>query len=226
MRLFFFTATILCLNQALCQPSMPDSASLTQTINRYHQYMGVQARIYNGIEFIGYDPSMKGHAFFISDSLGEASIQYDGVWYEKIPALYDIIADKLVISDVNGNLMCPFPGKIQHFLLRGHDFVQTPKGYYDVLCSGAMTIHVKRTKGIEEFMSVQEYTRTATESDHFYLVKDDTYYHLDNVFSLLSRMGDKKRTVRQYLRKNKIRLRKDKEQAIVMAAEYYNHLPH
>src|SRR5258706_85159 len=122
MRLFFFTATILCLNQASGQSSMPDSASLTQTINRYHQYMGLQARIYNGVEFIGYDPSMKGHAFFISDTLDDASIQFDGVWYEKIPTLYDIIADKLVISDVNGNLMCPFPGKVQHFLLRGHGF--------------------------------------------------------------------------------------------------------
>jgi hypothetical protein len=205
---------------------MPDSGSLTLTIDRYHHYMGVQARIYNGIEFISYDPAMKGFAFFLNDSLGDASILYDGVWYENIPALYDIIADKLVIADVNGNLMCPYAPKVQRFLLRGHDFIQTPKGYYDVLVSGAIGIRVKRTKGIEEFMSVQEYTRTAVEKDHFYMVKGDVYYPLGSVFSLLSQMGDKKRAVRQYLRKAKIRLRKDKEVAIVKAAEYYNQLSH
>jgi hypothetical protein len=226
MRFLFFTVTILCLNQAFGQPSLPDSASIAQTIHRYHQYMGVQARIYNGVEFIGYDPSMKGHAYFISDTLDEASIRYEGIWYEKIPALYDIIADKLVISDVNGNLICPFGGKVQRFLLRGHDFIQTSKGYYDVLCTGAMTIHAKRTKEVEEFMSVQEYTRTATEKDHYYLVKGDVYYSLNNAKALLSRMGDKRRIVRQYLRKNKIKIRKSKELAIVKAAEYYNQLPH
>jgi hypothetical protein len=226
MRPSLLTVLILCLNQAFGQSPMPDSASVTAAINRYHHYMGTQARIYNGIEFIPYDPSMKGNAFFLSDSLNDASILYDGVWYERIPALYDIIADKLVIADANGNLLCPFSKKVEHFFLRGHDFIQTSKGYYDVLCSGAFSIRVKRTKGIEEFMSVQEYTRTATENDHFYLVKNDVYYPLGNVFSLLSQMGDKKKAVRQYLRKNKIRMRKDKEEAIVKAAEYYNQLSH
>lgn len=203
-----------------------DSSSLLQAIGKYHRFTGGQAYIYNGIEFVAYDADLKGHAFFISDTLDNAAVLYDGILYEKIPTLYDIIKDKLVISDANGNLICPNPVKIERFYLRGHEFINTSKGYYDVLCSGTIGVQARRTKQIDERVSVQEYTRTANERDHFYMVKDGVYTSIGNVFGLLSQMGDKRKAVRQYLRKNKIKPRKDKELAIVKAAEYYNQLPH
>lgn len=226
MRYTLLLILLFSLTRTNGQSPASDSSSLLQAIGKYHRFTGGQAYIYNGIEFIAYDPSIKGHAFFISDTLDKTSIVYDGILYEHIPALYDIIKDKLVISDGNGNLICPNPVKIERFYLRGHEFINTSKGYYDVLCSGTLGVQARRTKQIDERVSVQEYTRTANERDHFFMVKDGVYYPIGNVFGLLAQMGDRRKTVRQYLRKNKIKPRRDKELAIVKAAEYYNQLPH
>jgi hypothetical protein len=228
MKCAFIPLIFFSLNNATGQSPAPDSATrqttVARTVSRYHEFMGGQALIYNGAAFIKYDPSIIGHAFFEKDSLRDGSVLFDGVWYRHMPMLYDIVADKLIIADGYRNYLCPVPEKVEQFLLGGHAFIQTSKGYYDVLCSGVLGIQAKRFKQIEEHTSIQEYTRTAYEKDRFYMVKGDVYHPLGNARSLLALLGDKRNMVRQYLRKNKISLRKDKELAMVKAAEYYNQL--
>jgi hypothetical protein len=230
MKFVFLPLTLLFLQQAMGQSPVADSitrqTSITYAINQYHDFMGVRvARLYNGEKFTTYDPSIVGHAFFETDSLRIGSVLFDGVWYQKVPMKYDIIADKLVIANAYDNLLCPVPELTEQFLVGGHTFVHTAKGYYDVLCSGVIGIRVKRFKQIEESSSVQEFTRTATEADHYYMIKDGVYHFLANARSLLALLGDKRAAVRQNLRRNKISLRKkNKEQALVKAAEYYNQL--
>jgi len=229
MKYVFLPWTFLFLHQAMGQSPIADSivrqTSITYAINQYHDFMGTRARLYNGAKFTFYDPSILGHAFFETDSLRKGSVLFDGVWYQHVPMKYDIIADKLVIANIYGNFLCPVPELTEQFLVGGHTFVHTAKGYYDVLCSGAIEIRVKRSKQVEEYSSVLEFTRTATEADRYYMVKDGVYHFLLNARSLLALMGDKRAAVRQNLRRTKISLRKkNKEQAIVKAAEYYNQL--
>jgi len=228
MKFSFLPLILFSLNHSMGQSPVPDSmarqSAVRRTVSQYHDFMGSQSLLYNGAAFTSYDPSMKGHAFFETDTLRKGSVLYDGIWYESIRMLYDIIADKLIIANDYGNYLHPVPEKMEQFVLDGHTFIRTSKGYYDLLCSGALEIRAKRFKQVEEYSSVQELTRTATEIDHFYLVKEGVYHPLGNVRSLLALLGDKKGTVRQYLRKNKISLRKNRELAIVKAAQYYNQL--
>lgn len=186
--------------------------------------MGKEALLYNGPAYTGFDATIIGHPFFDTSAVRDGSVLYDGIWYHHVPLTYDILHDQLVLLNPATNYICPDPEKVGEFLFSGHTFIQTPKGYYEILCSGVMTLEARRIKEIETHSSVQDYTRTVIENDRYYLVKGGVYQRLSGVKALLSQMGDKKSKVRQYLRKSKIRPRKQKELAMVKAVEYYNQL--
>ena len=220
MRVLFVICTVLLLNHALGQPPGTDSA-----IKKYFDFTRSQSLIYNGAAFISYDPSIITHPYFIRDSLSKGAVRYDGVWYDDVPLLYDIFNDKLIVCNTNGNYLCPSPEKIERFLLDGHSFIQTPKGYYDLLVTGEITIEAKRLKVVEESNSTEEVKRTTVQRDHFYAVIGGQYTPLNSIGSLIALMGDKKEAVRRYLRQQDINTRKDKELALIKAADYYNKLP-
>jgi hypothetical protein len=208
-------------------PSAPDSvpsSSITRVVDRYHDFMRNQELVFNGVAFVNYSPSITGTAFWRDSLVKKGSVLYDRVWYHGVSLLYDIVADKLIISDRYQNYLCPVPEKVEQFVIDGHTFVRTPKGYCDVLCSGPIGIQARRIKTIQEYSSVQDYSKDMIEGDHFYMVKGATHVELGGVKSLLALLGDKKNAVRKYLRKNNISLRKNRELAIVTAAEYYNQL--
>jgi hypothetical protein len=218
MRALFVICTALSLNHALAQQSHAN------TIKKYFDFTGSQSLIYTGAAFTSYDPSIITHPYFTKDSLTKGAVRYDGVWYEDIPLLYDIFNDRLIVCNTNGNYLCPSPEKIERFLLDGHTFIQTPKGYYDLLTTGKLTIEAKRQKVVEEFNSTVEVKRTTVERNYFFAVLGGKYTLLNNIRSLIDLMGEKKETVRQYLRQQGIDTRKDKELALIKAADYYNNL--
>ena len=219
MRALFVICTVLLLNHALGQPTGTDN-----TIKKYFDFTRSQSLIYTGAAFTSYDASTITHPYFIKDSLTNGAVRYDGVWYEDIPLLYDIFNDKLIVCNTNGNYLCPSPEKIERFLLAGHTFIQTPKGYYDLLATGKLTIEAKRQKVVEEFNSTVDVKRTTVQRDYFFAVIGGKYSPLNNIRSLIDLMGEKKETVRQYLRQQRIDTRKDKELALIKAADYYNNL--
>jgi len=203
--------------------SLP-SSSIAQVVDRYHDFMHNQELVYNGVAFVNYSPGITGTAFWRDSLVKKGSVLYDKVWYRGVSLLYDIVADKLIISDRYQNYLYPVPEKVEQFAIDGHTFIRTPKGYCDVLCTGPIGIQARRIKSIQEISSVQDFSIEMVEGDHFYMVKGTTYVELWGVKSLLSQLGDKKNAVRKYLRKNNISLRKNKELAMVTAAEYYNRL--
>ena len=206
------------------QPSGDTIATRTaanQAILDYQLFIGGQARIYNGTEYISYPPLI-GNAWFADEGIGEGTIVYDGIPYQHLRMLYDIVRDQVIISNADGNLITLAGDKISEFFLAGHHFIRTPSGFYELLSPGDPAILAKRTKIIEESISGTELRRIVTENDRYYALKGGVYYHLDNLSSLLTLLKDKKKEITRYLRDNNIRYRKDKEKALTAAAGFYN----
>lgn len=193
-------------------------------LNIYHLFLGEQSAIYNGNANISYDPLMRGHAFFKIDSLVNGTITYEGILYRDMPLLYDLVLDQPILLNEDGYLIGLLNRNVRDFFLSGHHFINTRTGFYDLLSQGRLTLMAKRIKRIEESIEGMTLIHTIVPKDFFYVIKDSVTTELSNERSLLVLVADKKKEVKQFIRTNKIKFRKDPEHAIIAITGYYNQL--
>jgi hypothetical protein len=214
--------------QAPLGQTMPGDSSIRLTedhaIALYHNYLGEESPIYNGIGHITDDASTRGFAYFQSATTFPGSVVYDGSLYTNLPILYDLVRDQVIVADRNGYLIGLFMPRVREFSLFGHHFINTPRGVYDQLVTGPVMIMARRTKKIEETIVSMEVIHPITAKDYFYAVKDGVYYEVHNQGSLLALMNDRKKEVKAFIKENRIRFRKDPEGATCKIAAYYNQL--
>lgn len=206
-------------------------AASTNAVSLYYQFTDKQARLYNGTEHLGYPSSYIGHAYFLTNELQKGNLVYDGLAFKDVPMLYDIYKDELIILHFNNyTKIALLNEKLQTFLLNGHQFVYIVRdslrvplatGIYDKLYSGSITAYAKRSKIVEERVT-DHIEREFTEHISYYILKNGTYHTVKTYKGLLNVFKDRSREIRQYLRKNDIKFRKNPEAAIVNAATYYD----
>ena len=228
----FFTGFLYA--QDTVSASDPRKPAIDTTIALYHQFTDKQSRLYNGPEHIPYAPSLEGHAYFLDKLIHKGTVVYDGMIYNDVKMQYDLIRDNLVIVHFDGffrmNLVTE---KVKEFSFNDHHYVRLERdsanglpfatGFYDKLYSGKLMVLAKRTKRIEETVT-DKVIQKVTEKNFYYVYNGKEYNHVRSFKSLLSNVKDRSKEVRQYLRKSKIRYRKDRENAIVKAIEYYDSL--
>jgi len=196
----------------------------------YNPFIEKQSRIYNGVEHLGYSYKIKGHAYFLQRELSTGTIVYDGLEFANVPMLYDLLKGQVVVQHFDGfSKIGLISSKVQSFSLLNHHFVRldsipgTPitGGFYDELYTGNTKVLVKRGKFIEETIK-EELEQEFIEINPVFIHKKDSYYAIRSYKTLLTVLKDKAPQVKQYLRKNKIKFRKDPENTILKAAEFYD----
>ncbi|THU41490.1 hypothetical protein FAM09_05115 [Niastella caeni] len=200
----------------------------------YNPFIENQSRLYNGIEHLGYSIRIKGHAYFLQKELAIGTIMYDELEFANVPMLYDLSKDQVIVQHLNGfSRLGLVSEKVKEFTLLNHHFIRLEAdslsrspiftGFYDELYSGQLKVLAKRFKYIHEEIK-DELERKFLQQDHYFVQKDGVYYLVKTYKDLLTILKDKGREVKQYLRKNKIKFRKGRENAIVQATAYYDSL--
>lgn len=210
-----------------------DSA-LHNAVTSYHHYIDKQSRLYNGVEFVGYSPKIEGIPYFLESTWQRGSVVYDGIAYDTVPMMYDIVKDRLIILHFNNFFrLALFSEKVQSFSYLNHHFIRMVRdsagksplatGFYDQLYSGPTRLLVKRSKFIEETVK-ETLERKFVEQYHYYVFKDGNYHTVRTQKGLLSLLKDRSRAIRQHLKRNKLKFRKAKEQTILQACIYNDSL--
>ncbi len=241
IQLFFFNACILSgirLNAQLPeQDSAVYKASVTHALAVYHQLLQPETNLYSGLQYVPYDYNIKeGHPYFDTTSFTEGSVVYNGVLYEKLPMIYDLVKEKLVINDAfNIYKFQLFSEKIIRFNLLNHTFIRLVEdssnravintGFYDLLYDGNTALLKQKNKNIQEDVNnTAGVKRYIVETNSFYLRKGGKYYSVSHKKALLEVLKDRKKEVNQYIRKNKLDMRRDKDNAFTKVVAYYNEL--
>lgn len=209
-------------------------AAAENAVAAYNASVDHQARLYNGIEHYGYYIRIKGFAYFNEPVVQKGSIEYDGLVYNNISMWYDLVKDQVIILHFNNFTRVGLVSeKVKEFTVLNHHFIrlqfdstsQTPltTGFYDELYKGSSTVLAKRVKVINEIVK-DEIEREFMQHNLYCIQKDSTYYIVKNYKGLLSVFKYRAKEIKQYLRKNKIRYRKEPENALVKAAAYYDSL--
>ncbi|SHH93172.1 hypothetical protein SAMN04488109_6194 [Chryseolinea serpens] len=197
----------------------------------YSHYIQGQARLFNGVEYTEYVSRNDEFPFYLSDDWIMGDVLYDGELYENVPLEYDIRVDQVVTEHLlNGAKIQLVTNKVDHFAISGHTFVLLygtktngiTTGFYDRLYDGATKVYVKREKNLQESIESQVIVARFEEKNHLYIVKDGVFYPVKKKGSVLDVLKDRKSDVKSFLNKSKIRFKKDREKAVVRAAEFYD----
>ena len=234
----FACSLLLCslITSVFAQVAGSDSAILKQAsqyaLARYEQLDGGRDRLYNGYEYVGYDPRIRGHSFFEDNNWQNGSVLFDGRAYSAVPMLYDIVRDVVVIEHGAGFRMTMRSDQVKTFSLLNHTFVRLSDttsqgfrtGFYDLLYDGPTQLLARRTKTILINPSVTSGFGEFDAKAMYYIHKGNHYYPVKNKKTLLAVLTDHKQELVSYARKQKIRFRPDPEPAILALTQQYDKL--
>ncbi len=223
--LIFFKATLFA--QTLPRDTAFVSYARENTKNVYTQIMKEQAQLYNGGDYLDYNPQKDEHPYFISEDWITGSIQYNNERYSNVSLLYNIYTDQVITEQPSSIMIQLIRDKVQSFSIDGHQFIMIketdlPTGFYDQLSDGKVKFFAKRIKEFHETISSSEIQRDFTEKSKYYICKDGHYYLVKGKKSVLNVLGDRKRELNQFIHQNHLRFRKNREVTIIKLIEFYN----
>lgn len=221
------------------QPVLKDStffsATISNAVKAYHGFLTPESGLYNGSEYAGYPFRFtEGHQFFEVNELAKGSIVYDGMLYEDVPMQIDLISDHVIINSFEGAYRIQLINeKISSFILLNHRFIQIVKdstesdiistGFYDQLYSGNISVFKKEKKKVDENVSITTgITRTVLQENYYYIERNAKYFYVKNKGSLLNVFADRKKDVKQFIRKNKLNFKKDPDNTLIQVAQHFD----
>ncbi|HWD90137.1 MAG TPA: hypothetical protein VG367_18545 [Mucilaginibacter sp.] len=230
------------MGNAFGQSAQTDTAqhAMSNVIANFYLNIGQQSRLYEGHEYIGYDPHIKGNALFPLDaqtwSLGE--VTYDGFEYKNVPMMYDIYKDVLVALLYNHfSAYTLLTERVSNFSFSGHRFVRVnadglvndksgiTTGFYDQLYGGRTEVLAKRVKTIQnstnQTLALETYF---IEANDYYVKKGGVYYKVSGQGAFLNVLKDKKPELQKYMKDNGFKFRTNPELAMARLAAYYDQI--
>src|SRR5258708_22748261 len=100
---FFFVNSFEAFPQNLITDTSGETTSFQQAVNNYHQFLSPETGLYDGKEYTYnlYYPFEinEGHPFFQSKNFDTGAVFYNNVLYEKVPLLYDLINNELLVNN-------------------------------------------------------------------------------------------------------------------------------
>jgi hypothetical protein len=238
---FLLFVFVLPITRIEAQMSESDSsvykAAVDNAISSYHEFFAPEAGLYNGFEYVPYLlPFSEGHPFFQFDHYDTGSILYDGVLYNNVRMLFDLAQDVLVIDPpFHSSAIQLFNDKVEAFVLFGHNFVRIASdsanlwklatGFYEVMYRGSSVLLRKDSKNIQQTVVYDGLQVFVKEKVSYYLKKNGIYYPVNNKKELMNVLADAKKIIRQFMRKNKINLSRDSDNALIRIVAFYDGMP-
>ena len=218
------------------QRASVDSSFREQAIRyahaRYVRSTADQARLYNGAEYVGHLPTIKGYPYL--DSLWRTgAVTYDGITYQNIRLLYDLVDDVVVVPHIDSVYRMQLQNiKVSRFSIADHQFIRIVRdtahnvglrtGFYDQLYDGRSKVLAKRVKTIRTELVQNSIKEEYLSENSFYIGKNGLFYPVKTKRSVLNLFADQKKTLRKYLRENRIKFAKNREAAIVKLTQQYD----
>ena len=236
----FSLIVLTIIHPANAQTAQEDSifyqTALTNTLSIYKKQLGDQSPFYNGSR---YSPSgfifRTGSPYFLSDSFNLGSVVYDGILFDSVYLLYEDLRE-LLVSRNNNYLLQLINQRVSSFIISDHPFIRLtadglhpgiPKtGYYEILYPGRSQLLKKTSKTIIEEPSVYENTiiRHIYETENYYIRIAGSYQHVKYKSELLMLMHDHQKEIQKYIKKTKLNFRKNRENLLILTAEYYDQI--
>jgi hypothetical protein len=215
--------------QSIDTDSLVTAAAYTSAVQQYHSFIAPEPGLYRGRQYVVYAYRIRdGHPYFDEGRVVKGAVLYDGILYNDVPLLYDLVKGLLITNDpFKFYKVALFNGQIDSFTLEDHIFIRQkdslspslPRvGFYEQLYKGRIMLLKKEKKTIQQNMDLSQYIEHTTS---YYIKKGETWYPVNNKRSLLYALKDRSREVKKFLRKNGLKMRKEKENTLIKVSAWY-----
>jgi len=204
-----------------------DSA-IARTENLYNYSTREQSQLYNGGDFAFYQPLENEHPYFSSDDWIDGTILYDGTLFAHVFMQYDIQSDELIVEHANGTRIKLTKLNVGYFILNDRKFVLLTSrhlnGFYEILYDGNTKVYARHWKVFQESLSSGKASRSFREKIRYYIYKNGDYVTVTNKASVYKVFKERKKELRQFASKNKLRFGTNKIAFLTQLANHYDGL--
>jgi len=190
--------------------------------------------LYNGRVWRNRYYRVKGDQFLISRDFSPGSITICGKTYDRIDIRYDIYNDEIMIPSNNGIILqinkemvdsfsISYLNDIWKFVNIRGDSLKGFSGYFNILYDGQCKLYVKYKKEID-LLAVDKKYDQFYQLHRIYLLKEGVPYLLTSKYSLLNLLGDDKKTVKNYISKNRLILFRKNPHSFIPVIQYLDGL--
>jgi hypothetical protein len=236
LNILFFLSSCKIFAQLSADDSVFFQKAINNTVAFYHQSLGDQSGLYNGIEHAGYPFAFEagGHPFFYSAAATTGTIIYNNIMYPNANLHYDELADVLVFEDSTHRIQL-ISERVTRFTIAENNFIRIvkdssgsvlPTGFYNLLYEGNTAVLKKEVKKIrEELRSNSEgILRHIEITNYYYIKKNNEYYPVKGKKWVLNLFKDHKNEMQQYIKNNKLSFKHDRDNMLKQLTAYYDRL--
>lgn len=233
---YIFTIIILSFTKLLVSQTNPDpeliKSAIDYTQSIYVRSMEGTHHIYNGSEYIEYQPLKDEHPYFLTEDWAVGEIKYSGQKFTQVPMMYDINQAKVVLSYYySGMKMQLVNDWVDEFTFEGHRFINfkpvdslsIKPGYYEVLYDGNTKFLAKRSKRLVERIEGTELIKYFETVDKYFMLVNGQYNEISGKRDMIKALVSQRKELKAYIRKHRL-FENEKEQSAVQLATYFDSL--
>jgi hypothetical protein len=162
------------------------------------------------------------------------AVLYDGVLYENVPLRYDMVNDVLLVKYLkDNNTIQLIKDKVDYFSILAHEFINLNEenftngsaGFYELIYRDKKTtVLARRNKKLMLSSNPEDKSSAFMQYDQYFIYKDGKYGSVNSESELVDAFKDQSREIRKFIRNEKLKFKKNREQVIVNTATFYNGL--
>ena len=230
--LFLF---LFCLFQGSCLYGICPNDSDSGCFNIIEQDTLKENQIlYNGRMWRNLYSKVREDQFLFSREFLKGTLSINGKPFKNLSIRYDIYNDEIMIPTNHGSILqlnkemvdsftIIFDNKAYKFTRILEDSVKGFKGYVNILYKGKTALYVKYKKEIE-FLAVDRKFDMFYQTHQIYLVKDSVVNLVTGKREFFNLMEEYKVQIRNFIRKNRLRISKKNPESFVIVVQFYDSL--
>jgi hypothetical protein len=175
-----------------------------------------------------------GDEFLLSKDWLIGDLVINDIQFKNVPLRYDIYNDQLITMMNQGTFVQLNKELIKEFILffenrkylfeNFRDTQKNPvRGFGQILYKGKICLIMKETKEIKE-LAVQNRYDEFSKTQALFILKDGRFYRLSGKKDLLKVLSDKDEKLQNFIRENKLRIRKNNPERFIPVLNFYDNL--
>ena len=222
--------------QSKQEDSILYQTALSRTLAVYYAQLGDQSRLYNGSLYQGFDYTFReGSPYFLSNKATlVGSVLYDSMLFINVPLIYEDYRQKLVAVDQGFRLQL-INERVNAFTIGSHHFLKVfpdpqyqglpENGFYEQMYSGRSGVLKWTKKNMQEVLSTTDGSVWYVhESDKYFIHVGGSWVYIGSRKDLLNILGDRRKEVQRFIKKNKLNYKKDRDNTLIQVAGYYDQI--
>ncbi len=225
-----FNSLVLCL---LTETTTLGSAALP-VVQVPQDSVSERQILYNGRLWRNLYYQVKGDQFLFSNVFLPGTVSMNGRTFKNVEIRYDILNDELTIpatrisalqinKEMVDSFSMSFQGRQYRFDKFADDSLKGVKGYLQILYKGKCALYIKYRKEIELLAVDKKYDKFY-QLEKIWFVRDGEVFPVSGKGDLMKVMDDQKIAVKDYVKKNKLKMSKSAPESFVPLVRYYDSL--